>query len=180
MSVTRCLSRTLWFPAKVQARTVVAAAAMLQALLFVDVVFGQLCADLDETGLVNSASKKPFSCKDLADRKFCNHTEHGKDIRQKCPVSCKSCDELEIVTVEDTDEWKACVANPTSCTVLDLQSHGLRGTIPSTIGDFVNLKELMLNDNLLNGPIPISLGKCVKLVNLYVQYIIIIDDDFLP
>lgn len=44
------------------------------------------------------------------------------------------------VTIEETSEWQTCVRSPTRCTTLDLTARGLTGTIPSSIGTFVNLK----------------------------------------
>lgn len=48
----------------------------------------------------------------------------------------------ESLTIEETGAWKACVRNPSGCTVLALQSKGLTGSIPAAIGDFTNLEYL--------------------------------------
>ena len=45
----------------------------------------------------------------------------------------------ESLTIEQTAEWQACVANPAGCTYLVLGDRGLTGSIPASIGDFVNL-----------------------------------------
>lgn len=46
----------------------------------------------------------------------------------------------EALTIEETREWQACVRSPSGCTMLDLPGHGLTGSIPAAIGDFVNLE----------------------------------------
>lgn len=46
----------------------------------------------------------------------------------------------EALTIEETGAWKACVRNPTGCRTLYLPGHGLTGSIPAAIGDFVNLE----------------------------------------
>ena len=46
----------------------------------------------------------------------------------------------EALTIEETDEWQACVRNPSGCTILGLSDRGLTGSIPASIGDFVNLR----------------------------------------
>lgn len=48
----------------------------------------------------------------------------------------------ESLTIEETDEWKACVRDPSGCTVLNLWSKGLTGSIPAAIGDFTNLEQV--------------------------------------
>lgn len=46
----------------------------------------------------------------------------------------------EALTIEETAEWQACVRNPSGCTILGLSGRGLTGSIPASIGDFVNLR----------------------------------------
>ena len=46
----------------------------------------------------------------------------------------------ESLTIEQTAEWQACVDNPAGCTYLDLSDRGLTGSIPASIGDFVNIR----------------------------------------
>lgn len=48
----------------------------------------------------------------------------------------------ESLTIEETNEWKACVRDPSGCTVLNLWSKGLTGSIPAAIGDFANLEKV--------------------------------------
>ena len=43
------------------------------------------------------------------------------------------------LTIEETDEWKACMRYPRGCRALDLRKRGLTGSIPASIGTFVNL-----------------------------------------
>lgn len=45
----------------------------------------------------------------------------------------------EALTIEETGAWQACVRNPSGCTTLYLGNRGLTGSIPASIGDFVNL-----------------------------------------
>lgn len=71
-------------------------------------------------------------------------------------------------TIEDTVEWKACVANPKSCTTLDLYNRGLTGTIPAAIGN-MNLGYIDFHDNSLEGEIPSSICKPISLRTLYVS-----------
>lgn len=51
----------------------------------------------------------------------------------------------EALTIEETDAWKACARNPSGCTVLWLLGRGLTGSIPASIGDFVNLREVYVS-----------------------------------
>lgn len=51
----------------------------------------------------------------------------------------------EALTIEETDEWKACVRNPSGCTELYLYGQGLTGSIPAAIGDFVNLETVYVS-----------------------------------
>lgn len=51
----------------------------------------------------------------------------------------------EALTIEETDEWQACVRNPSGCTRLDLEGRGLTGSIPAAIGDFVNLERVYVS-----------------------------------
>lgn len=48
----------------------------------------------------------------------------------------------EALTIEETYQWQACVRNPSGCTTLYLRNRGLTGSIPASIGDFVNLREV--------------------------------------
>ncbi|GMH23989.1 hypothetical protein Nepgr_025832 [Nepenthes gracilis] len=57
---------------------------------------------------------------------------------------------------------------PTSLVTLDLSSNNISGSIPSGVCENAQtkLKELYLQDNLLTGSIPLSLGNCSQLVSL--------------
>lgn len=46
----------------------------------------------------------------------------------------------ESLTLEETDEWKICVAIPSGCFSIDLKNRGLTGSIPASIGQFTNLQ----------------------------------------
>lgn len=70
-------------------------------------------------------------------------------------------------TIEDTAEWKACIANPAGCTVLNLGGRGLTGSIPAAIGGFYNMKTLYLHGNGLTGSIAPEICKCKKLEIIY-------------
>lgn len=48
----------------------------------------------------------------------------------------------ESLTIEETDEWKACVRNPSGCWQLILDYDRLTGSIPAAIGDFTNLENV--------------------------------------
>lgn len=54
----------------------------------------------------------------------------------------------EALTIEETAEWQACARNPSGCTRLDLEDRGLTGSIPASIGDFVNLEFVYVSGNL--------------------------------
>ncbi|KAK4858382.1 hypothetical protein QYF36_015571 [Acer negundo] len=43
---------------------------------------------------------------------------------------------------------------------------GLIGSVPSTIGGLINLKELDISNKKLGGPIPIGIGDCSMLPNM--------------
>lgn len=49
------------------------------------------------------------------------------------------------LTIEETDEWQACVRNPSGCVRLWLNGRGLTGSIPAAIGDFVNLESVYVS-----------------------------------
>jgi len=53
---------------------------------------------------------------------------------------------------------------------LDLSANNLNGTIPSNIGELTNLELLQLNQNQLNGEIPPSIGQLVLLQSMNLQY----------
>eukprot|EP00729_Bicosta_minor_P009098 gene9098-5932_t len=57
-------------------------------------------------------------------------------------------------TIEDTSEWKSCMANPRPCWRLNLAGRGLTGRIPWQISRLRYLRYLQLNDNKLEGTIP--------------------------
>ncbi|KAK3266360.1 hypothetical protein CYMTET_25017 [Cymbomonas tetramitiformis] len=52
-------------------------------------------------------------------------------------------------TVADTEEYQRCRANPSGCDRLELSSRGLTGALPHDLGDFTNLRTLLLDDNWL-------------------------------
>lgn len=54
----------------------------------------------------------------------------------------------EALTIEETGEWRRCVRNPSGCTELHLNDRGLTGSIPASIGDFVNLRLVYVSGNL--------------------------------
>ena len=47
--------------------------------------------------------------------------------------------------IEETYEWKVCIRSPSRCTRLFLASRGLTGSIPASIGTFVNLQLLYVS-----------------------------------
>ena len=51
----------------------------------------------------------------------------------------------EALTIEETDEWQACVRDPSGCKRLFLRNRGLTGSIPASIGDFVNLWDVYVS-----------------------------------
>jgi serine/threonine protein kinase len=55
---------------------------------------------------------------------------------------------------------------PATLRVVDLSGNALSGSIPSVIGDAVNLTTLILKGNSLSGSIPSTLGDCPKLTQL--------------
>ncbi|KAG4379128.1 hypothetical protein GLYMA_17G184600v4 [Glycine max] len=50
--------------------------------------------------------------------------------------------------------------------IVNLLGNRLTGSIPSEIGDMASLQELILEDNQLEGPLPLSLGKMSNLLRL--------------
>ena len=54
-------------------------------------------------------------------------------------------------------------------TYLDLRENGLRGEIPSELGDLVNLEWLDLSENQLHGTIPAEIGNLTNLQELYLD-----------
>lgn len=70
------------------------------------------------------------------------------------------------ITIEDTLEWRQCVANPQECTRLILNKRGFTGSIPGSIGTLMNLEYFSINENELSGEIPSSVGNCVLLKHL--------------
>lgn len=53
------------------------------------------------------------------------------------------------LTIEETPEWKACVANPKGCKQLNFMAYsGLEGKIPPSVGDFINLDWLYVCYNV--------------------------------
>eukprot|EP00729_Bicosta_minor_P005553 gene5553-11941_t len=76
----------------------------------------------------------------------------------------------ESATIVETKEWKACVAKKGGCTQIDVQRRGLTGTIPANICEVnPNLQRLILSVNKLSGSIPIGIGDCKKLKDLYIH-----------
>eukprot|EP00729_Bicosta_minor_P010500 gene10500-16350_t len=73
----------------------------------------------------------------------------------------------ESLTLEETDEWKICVAIPSGCFSIDLKNRGLTGSIPASIGQFTNLQIVFLNGNAITGEIPSSIGQMKNLQNLW-------------
>jgi Leucine-rich repeat (LRR) protein len=71
-----------------------------------------------------------------------------------------------------SDNWQGLVCNSNlssiTCdiTAMLLQHRGLEGTIPSELGNMVNLEVLYLNKNSLDGSIPSELGNLVNVVGL--------------
>ncbi|KAG5551676.1 hypothetical protein RHGRI_009930 [Rhododendron griersonianum] len=76
--------------------------------------------------------------------------------------SLTNCSHLEVVNLEKGlfgGVLPDYVGNlSTSVSFLALDRNQLYGSIPSTIGNLVNLQTLALNDNLFTGPIPASIG----------------------
>ena len=50
-----------------------------------------------------------------------------------------------------------------------LFSNNLVGTIPTTIGNLIDLRDLLLNDNHFTGTIPVSINNCTNLASLLLQ-----------
>jgi len=67
--------------------------------------------------------------------------------------------------------WHGITCDPGNTTVLsiDLQGMGLSGTLPSELGNLVNLCHLYLGHNNISGSIPSQLGNLVNLQTLYLE-----------
>lgn len=64
------------------------------------------------------------------------------------------------------DTWNGVTLDGGECVKwIDLGSNNLVGILPVSIGNFQNLKSLILKNNSLNSSIPISIGKLTKLIN---------------
>jgi len=63
--------------------------------------------------------------------------------------------------------WYGITTNSDGCViVINLHLNGLSGTIPSELGNLINLTNLALPTNQLNGTIPSELGNLTNLTNL--------------
>ena len=51
------------------------------------------------------------------------------------------------VLLEQDSDWTACIADPSTCTRLDLSSKNIEGTIPSAIGALTALQNLCVLDD---------------------------------
>ena len=69
---------------------------------------------------------------------------------------------------ENVEIWNQCY-NIETTTTLNLNSYKLTGSIPSSIGNLINLEILMLNNNQLTGSIPSSIGNLTNLYNLVIS-----------
>ena len=58
------------------------------------------------------------------------------------------------------------IGNLTNLTFLDLQNNQLTGSIPPEIGNLTNLTSLRLDDNQFTGEIPSEIGNLTNLINL--------------
>ena len=69
------------------------------------------------------------------------------------------------------DDWYGITCND-QCQVVEIYLPGcnLDGSIPSSIGNLVQLTDLNLNTNQLSGSIPSSIGNLVQLTYLAVSY----------
>jgi Leucine-rich repeat (LRR) protein len=71
------------------------------------------------------------------------------------------------LTTDPVSTWVFITVTGTRVTQIWLQGNNLTGTIPSSIGNLVNLQSLQLNENQLSGSIPSSIGNLVNLQTLY-------------
>jgi Leucine-rich repeat (LRR) protein len=81
------------------------------------------------------------------------------------PVFGSHSDDFEFVTIQDTQEYQECIADPPTCVELDVYGDELFGTIPTEIGLLTEMTYFDVDDNFLTGTIPTELGKCSKLLD---------------
>lgn len=65
-----------------------------------------------------------------------------------------------------TDAWYGLIVVAGHVELINLQNNNLSGTIPTEIGDFLELSELRINNNSLTGTIPGEIGGLTNLVRL--------------
>jgi len=73
--------------------------------------------------------------------------------------------DYEFVTIEDTQDYQECIADPPTCVSMDLDDDYLFGTIPTEIGLLTELTGFHVYSNYLTGTIPTELGKCSKMLD---------------
>src|SRR6266542_3903980 len=72
-------------------------------------------------------------------------------------------DHTNWLTSKPVSTWYGITVTNTRVTVIYMGYNNLNGSIPSSFGNLVNLKELDISDNQLTGSIPTSIGNLVKL-----------------
>ena len=68
----------------------------------------------------------------------------------------------------EVELWDECY-NIEETTLLYLSGSGLTGSIPSEVGELINLTILYLNNNQLTGSIPSEVGELTNLPRLYLN-----------
>jgi len=81
------------------------------------------------------------------------------------PVFGDHSDDYEFVTIEDTQDYQECIADPPTCVSMYLDEDDLFGTIPTEIGLLTELTYFEVDSNFLTGTIPTEFGKCLKMLD---------------
>jgi len=108
------------------------------------------CLELDECGECGGDNS---TCTD--DCGIINGNNESKD----CGGSCNQ---------ENVELWGECY-NIEETTILELNSSGLTGEIPSEVGNLINLTTINLQWNELSGEIPSEIGNLTNLDGLYLS-----------